>query len=128
MATDGGLAKWFPALHIENRGEGKLLVFEMDDFREEMQILCYEAPRKISYTWDSAKVEFELQVENLGTHIFFKEEIPCDFGNEFADSAKDMAGWLVQNECIALLLEGKTLPNVEDLQEKWKDFVCGKII
>ncbi|HFI0796348.1 TPA: hypothetical protein ACGO6M_001992 [Streptococcus suis] len=30
-----------------------------------------------------------------------------------------MTGWLVQNECIQLLLQGQDLPDHLPLQEKW---------
>lgn len=127
LATNEGFSKWFPELHLENKADSKLLVFEMEDFREEMQILSYLPLESISYTWDSARVEFRLAEHELGTHIAFHEEIPLDFGNEFADAGKDMAGWLVQNECIILLLEGKSVPESKALQEKWQSFVASQL-
>lgn len=127
LASNEGFAKWFPELHLECKEDRKLLVFEMEDFREEMQILSYLPLETISYTWDSARVEFRLAEHELGTQIEFREEIPSDFGNEFADAGKDMAGWLVQNECISLLLEGKTVPEIEALQEKWQTFVANQL-
>ncbi|HFI0054672.1 TPA: hypothetical protein ACGORU_000994 [Streptococcus suis] len=36
---------------------------------------------------------------------------------------KDMADWLVQNECIKNLLEGLDLPGRQPLQEKWSAFL-----
>ncbi|MGQ7331453.1 ATPase [Streptococcus suis] len=119
LATDAGFAKWFPELHIE----GQKLDFEMEDFREEMDLLAYREPHEIVYTWDTARVGFILTEQEGGSHIAFEEIIPKDFGNEFATAEKDMTGWLVQHECIQLLLQGQDLPDHLPLQEKWAAFL-----
>lgn len=119
LATDSGFARWFPQLRVE----GDKLVFEMEDFRETMDLLEYRKNEKIAYTWDSAIVSFTLsQLENQ-TLITFEERIPEDFGNEFANAQKDMTGWLVQNECIKKVLEGQEPPVRQPLQEKWRTFL-----
>ncbi|WP_105122558.1 ATPase [Streptococcus suis] len=123
LATDAGFAKWFQELHIE----GQKLVFEMEDFREEMDLLTYREPHEISYTWDTARVGFILTEQEGGSHIAFEEFIPKDFGNEFATAEKDMTGWLVQHECIQALLEGAEVPEQKPLQEKWSHFVQEQI-
>ncbi|HFI0796347.1 TPA: hypothetical protein ACGO6M_001991 [Streptococcus suis] len=56
LATDRGFARWFPQLRVE----GDKLVFEMEDFRETMDLLTYQLQEKIAYTWDTAKVSFSL--------------------------------------------------------------------
>lgn len=119
LATDSGFACWFPQLRVE----GDKLVFEMEDFRETMDLLTYQLQEKIAYTWDTAKISFSLSQQEQGTLIVFEEEIPVDFGNEYADAQKDMAGWLVQNESIQLLLQGQDLPDHLPLQEKWAAFL-----
>lgn len=123
LATDAGFAKWFQELHIE----GQKLVFEMEDFREEMDLLAYREPHEIVYTWDTARVGFILTEQEGGSHIAFEEIIPKDFGNEFATAEKDMTGWLVQHECIQALLEGAEVPEQKTLQEKWSHFVQEQI-
>ncbi|MCP8328465.1 hypothetical protein ACS6Y3_09615 [Streptococcus suis] len=61
LATDSGFARWFPQLNIV----GNTLVFEMEGFREVMDLLEYRKNEKIAYTWDSATVSFTLsQLEN----------------------------------------------------------------
>ncbi|MCK4025308.1 SRPBCC domain-containing protein [Streptococcus iners] len=119
LATDSGFARWFPQLRVE----GDKLVFEMENFREAMDLLAYQPQEKIAYTWDTATVSFSLSQQEQGTLIVFEEEIPVDFGNEYADAQKDMTGWLVQNECIKNLLEGQDLPAGQPLQEKWLAFL-----
>ncbi|HFI2446289.1 TPA: ATPase [Streptococcus suis] len=119
LATDSGFARWFPQLRVE----GDKLVFEMEDFHETMDLLAYRPHEVIAYTWDTAKVSFSLSQQEQDTLIVFEEEIPVDFGNEFADAKKDMTGWLVQNECIKNLLEGQDLPARQPLQEKWSAFL-----
>ncbi|MEG3297580.1 ATPase [Streptococcus suis] len=119
LATNSGFAHWFPQLNIV----GNTLVFEMEDFREVMELLEYRKNEKIAYRWDSATVSFTLsQLENQ-TLITFEERIPEDFGNEFANAQKDMTGWLVQNECIKKFLEGQEPPVRQPLQEKWRTFL-----
>ncbi|CYU56182.1 ATPase [Streptococcus suis] len=119
LATDSGFARWFPQLRVE----GDKLIFEMEDFRETMDLLEYRKNEKIAYRWDSAIVSFTLsQLENQ-TLITFEERIPEDFGNEFANAQKDMTGWLVQNECIKKFLEGQEPPVRQPLQEKWRTFL-----
>lgn len=119
LATDSGFARWFPQLRVE----GDKLVFEMEDFRETMDLLAYQPQEKIAYTWDTAKVSFSLSQQEQGTQILFEEEIPVYFRNDYADAKKDMTGWLVQNECIKNLLEGQDLPAPQPLQEKWLAFL-----
>ncbi|HEM5323744.1 TPA: ATPase [Streptococcus suis] len=119
LATNSGFARWFPQLRVE----GDKLVFEMEGFREVMDLLEYRKNEKIAYRWDSATVSFALsQLENQ-TLITFEERIPEDFGNEFANAQKDMTGWLVQNECIKKFLEGQEPPVRQPLQEKWRTFL-----
>ncbi|HEL1935248.1 TPA: ATPase [Streptococcus suis] len=119
LATDSGFARWFPQLRVE----GDKLIFEMEDFRETMDLLEYRKNEKIAYRWDSATVSFTLsQLENQ-TLITFEERIPEDFGNEFANAQKDMTGWLVPNECIKKFLEGQEPPVCQPLQEKWRTFL-----
>lgn len=119
LATDSGFARWFPQLRVE----GDKLAFEMEDFRETMDLLAYQPQERIAYTWDTAKVSFSLSQQEQGTQILFEEEIPVDFGNDHVDAQKDMTGWLVQNECIQLLLQGQDLPEHLPLQEKWAAFL-----
>ncbi|HEP1786467.1 TPA: ATPase [Streptococcus suis] len=119
LATNSGFVRWFPQLRVE----GDKLIFEMEDFREVMDLLEYRKNEKIAYRWDSATVSFTLsQLENQ-TLITFEERIPEDFGNEFANAQKDMTGWLVQNECIKKVLGGQEPPVRQPLQEKWKTFL-----
>ncbi|HFU4059042.1 TPA: ATPase [Streptococcus suis] len=119
LATDSGFARWFPQLRVE----GDKLVFEMEDFHETMDLLDYQPYEEIAFSWDTASVSFSLNRQEQETQIIFEEEIPVDFGNEFADAKKDMTGWLVQNECIKNLLEGQDLPARQPLQEKWSAFL-----
>ena len=119
IASNAGFAKWFPQLRIE---EDKL-IFEMEDFREEMELLVYQENQVIAYDWDGAKVSFHFVERDQGTDIRFEELIPKDFGNEFSNAAKDMTGWLVQNEFLSALLNGQEEPDRAALRAKWSDFV-----
>ena len=119
IASDAGFAKWFPQLRIE----GDKLIFEMEDFREEMDLLAFQEEQVIAYDWDGAKVSFHFEERDQGTDIRFEELIPKDFGNEFSNAQKDMTGWLVQNEFLSALLNGQEEPDRAALRAKWSDFV-----
>lgn len=119
IASNAGFAKWFPQLRIE----GDKLIFEMDDFREEMEFLAYQENQVIAYDWDGAKVSFQFENRDQGSYIRFEEVIPKDFGNEFSNAAKDMTGWLVQNEFLSERLNGQEEPDRAALRAKWSDFV-----
>ena len=119
IASNAGFAKWFPQLRIE----GDKLIFEMEDFREEMELLVYQENQVIAYDWDGAKVSFHFENRDQGSYIRFEELIPKDFGNEFSNAAKDMTGWLVQNEFLSALLNGQEEPDRAALRAKWSDFV-----
>lgn len=123
LATDEGFSRWFPELHLEQ----KLLVFEMEDFREEMAMLAYDEGHQIAYAWDRARVSFSLQKAGAGTQILFEEIIPKDFGNDFADVSKDMTGWLVQNEIIRSILDNQKSLDRALLQDKWSAFIAQEI-
>ncbi|HFI0107288.1 TPA: ATPase [Streptococcus suis] len=119
LATDSGFARWFPQLKLDTNK----LIFEMENFRETMDLLVYQPHEEIAFNWDTARVSFTLSQEGQSTQIVFEEEIPVNFGNEFANAQKYMTGWLVQNECIKNLLEGQDLPARQPLQEKWSAFL-----
>lgn len=119
IASNAGFAKWFPQLRIE----GDKLIFEMEDFREEMELLTYQEEQVIAYDWDGAKVSFQFENRDQGSYIHFEELIPKDFGNEFSNAAKDMTGWLVQNEFLSELLNGQEEPDRAALRAKWSTFV-----
>ena len=119
IASNAGFTKWFPQLWIE----GDKLIFEMEDFREEMDLLTYQEKQVIAYDWDGAKVSFQFENRDQGSYIHFEEVIPKDFGNEFSNAAKDMTGWLVQNEFLSELLNGQEEPDRAALRAKWSDFV-----
>ena len=119
IASNAGFAKWFPQLRIE----GDKLIFEMEDFQEEMDLLAYQENQVITYDWDGAKVSFQFENRDQGSYIRFEELIPKDFGNEFSNAAKDMTGWLVQNEFLSALLNGQEEPDHTVLRAKWSTFV-----
>lgn len=123
LATDQGFSRWFPQLHIE----GDKLVFEMEDFREEMPVLTYREQEVISYDWAGARVTFSLEKAGQKSQITFEEIIPQDFGNDFTNAKNDMTGWLVQNDFIQALLSGQEPLDRADLHAKWSAYLKQKI-
>ena len=92
-----------------------------------MELLVYQENQVIAYDWDGAKVSFHFVERDQGTDIRFEELIPKDFGNEFSNAAKDMTGWLVQNECLTAILNQQKLPDIDQAREKWQAFVAEQI-
>ncbi|MDO4814737.1 MAG: SRPBCC domain-containing protein [Gemella sp.] len=123
LATDAGFTKWFPQLHIEETDSKLTLVFEMDDFREEMKILEYQENKKIAYSWGEDKVTFVLEEVNNGIKVNFEEIIPESYSTEYSDAKKDMTGWLVQNHYLNELMGNGNFVEKEEL----KEFYEGKI-
>lgn len=119
FSTTEGFSRWFDELHIEN---GKL-VFLMDDFREEMDILSLVEKESVSYQWDQATVRFTAK----DNRVLFEEIIPVDCSNEFADSAQDMAGWCTHHERLSYIMNGREAPEVMDIVGKWESWVRNQI-
>lgn len=115
FSTTEGFSKWFEELHIDN----DKLVFLMDDFREEMDILSFIENKSVSYQWDQAKITFTVKSNS----IYFEEVIPVDYKNEFADSKKDMTGWCIHQERLSYLMNEKEAPEIEDIFNKWEAWV-----
>ncbi|MDO5649747.1 MAG: SRPBCC domain-containing protein [Gallicola sp.] len=123
VATSEGFARWFGELHIEDHQGEKILVFEMDDFREEMKVLEYEKDRTIAYEWSGAEVHFTVAEEEGKARIYFEEKIPVDFESPYSSAKKDMAGWATQNEVLSSLMNGEEVFDIEVLQKKWQDYM-----
>ena len=100
IASNAGFAKWFPQLRIE----GDKLIFEMEDFQEEMDLLAYQENQVITYDWDGARVAFQFENRDQGSYIHFEELIPKGFGNVFSIAAWVLSAWLVQIVFFSALL------------------------
>lgn len=123
IATTDGFSKWFSELHIEEVNGVEKLVFKMDDFIEEMDILTKVDKREISYKWDTAVVKFSLEELDKETKITFQEIIPKNFENPYSNAKKDMVGWFIQNERLYSLMNGKQVRDIKELQEKWEKYM-----
>lgn len=104
MLTDNNqLKKWFPELQAEELKNGGKFKFEMGDGSfEEMEILGFEKPAILEYTWGNDIVRFELNELKGGTELILIEKI-----SEITDhTPKDLAGWHVCLNVIGRLLDG----------------------
>lgn len=121
LASDEGFTKWFPQLHIEKISSKLYLVFEVEDFREEMEILEFQENKSIAYAWDLAKVRFSIEEVDGATKINFEEVMPKDYQSEYSDAKKDMTGWLVQNHYLSEIMNGMELVEKEELKGMYED-------
>lgn len=120
LATSQGLAVWFPELSIEGEGNSAKLVFQMEDFREEMAILEYIEEQLIRYEWDQAVVAFELSGSDKEPVVTFTERIPADYHNDYGDATSELAGWSIHNERLAAWMKGEKPPTIKDIHPLWE--------
>jgi uncharacterized protein YndB with AHSA1/START domain len=90
------LAAWFPQQIVGERRAGAALRFESsrgDGFDGEM--LVYEPPSVLEFTWGPDRLRIELRADGPGTVLTLTDT----FG-ELGKAARDAAGW---HECLARL-------------------------
>lgn len=109
------LQQWFPDLKIEGQHQGGKLLFDMRDGTfEEMDILAYQEPELLEYTWDKDRVRFELTRQAEGSQLVFTEIV-----QEVTDhTPRDLAGWHVCLNAIEALLEGRDMGSEE---QEWEE-------
>ncbi|MBL1226288.1 SRPBCC domain-containing protein [Enterococcus sp. BWR-S5] len=104
LTTTAGLEKWFPELKAEQLAEKKILTFEADGFKADMEVLAYEEPVHFKIMWDSGEVSFRLkELLPQETRLEFLEVLPMDFPNLY----QDIAGWHYVLKRLKAAAEGK---------------------
>lgn len=108
LGTTNGISKWFPELSFNKNHSTHTLIFDLGNGSyEEMNVISYQNPRHIKFTWDIGTVEFKLEPDGDKTLLTFHEALPHEFGH----ISKDFTGWYFQMVNVKHLIEnGETKP------------------
>lgn len=118
MLTDNEkLDKWFQELRVGELREGGFMKFDMSEGQfEQLEITAYAIHTVLEFDWFGDIVRFELQPEQEGCLLIFKES----FSIITDQTIKDLAGWHVCLNVIESLLDNK--PIKDDWQEWHKQY------
>ena len=110
LGTTKGIQKWFPELSFKGT-ERMLFQLEKDVF-EEMDILRYENPNFIHFTWADGEVEILLEAQEEGSQLVLNERLPVSFEH----AARDFAGWQFKVKSIKDIAEDREAPEMDEQQ------------
>lgn len=114
LVVNEKLAQWFAELSIEDLRKDGLIKFDMQDGTyETMSILELEPEAVLAFTWGNDEVRFELSAAEAGCKLIFTEILYSITEH----TPKDLAGWHVCLDVIALLLNGQMM---EARREQWE--------
>lgn len=122
LSTTQGIKSWFPELRFEDSPEGELLIFEMEDFREDMKVLS-RTENSISYDWAGATITFKVESNTVN----FQELIPVNFSNPYSTAIDDMTGWAIHNERLYEILNDREPVDIPTLKKKWYAIINEKV-
>lgn len=117
LGTTDGIKQWFPELSFQ--GTEKLIFDLGDETYEEMEVLRYQQPDFIHFTWDEGEVEILLEGDKSKTQLVLNERLPFSFET----IAQDFTGWQFQVRNIKHIAEHgetKTL-NMQQFDAVQKD-------
>ncbi|MNN45284.1 hypothetical protein D3C81_1596100 [compost metagenome] len=110
------LQQWFPELSVDELVEGGVIRFNMGDGSfEEMTIIELKPLSILEYTWDKDRVRFELTETPNGCKLVLVEKLT----RITEHTPRDLAGWHVCLDVIAVLLDGRTVESRKNEWEKW---------
>ncbi|WP_203246405.1 SRPBCC family protein [Sporosarcina beigongshangi] len=117
MLTDNAkLDKWFEELRVGELREGGFMKFDMSEGKfEELEILAYAVHAILEFDWFGDRVRFELQPEQEGCLLIFKEY----FSVITDQTIKDLAGWHVCLNVIESLLKNEPIHSRVDDWQEW---------
>lgn len=113
LTDNDKLPQWFSELRVDELREGGVIKFDMGDGTfEEMKIIELKMHSVLEYTWGEDIVRFELSQEQDGCSLVLIEKIHTITDH----TPRDLAGWHVCLDVIAVLLDRKTI----DRKDEWK--------
>lgn len=113
LTDNDKLPQWFSELRVDELREGGVIKFDMGDGTfEELKILELKMHSVLEYTWGEDIVRFELSQEQDGCSLVLIEKIHTITDH----TPRDLAGWHVCLDVIAVLLDRKTI----DRKDEWK--------
>lgn len=99
LGTTKGIKQWFPELSF--KGTEKLMFDLGNEEFEEMEILRYQNPNFIHFTWDKGEVEILLDGDENKTQLVLNERLPFSFET----IPQDFSGWQFQVRNIKHIAE-----------------------
>lgn len=110
------LALWFNELRVEDLREGGFMRFDLPNGSfEKMKITAYTLNSVLEYTWGEDSVRFELSSTADGSLLVLNEQLTAIT----AHTPRDLAGWHVCLDVIAILLDGETMESRSEEWNKW---------
>jgi len=107
------LGAWFPSTIEGERAPGAALRFVFDGgFVVDGEMLVYDPPRCLEFTWGEDTLRIELAPDGEGTRLTLLDSFP-----EQGKAARDAAGWHVCLELLALATAGQ--PGLGDHRARW---------
>lgn len=99
LGTTKGIKQWFPELSFKGT---ERLIFDLGNEEiEEMEILRYQNPDFIHFTWDEGEVEILLDGDENKTQLVLNERLPFSFET----IPQDFSGWQFQVRSIKHIAE-----------------------
>jgi uncharacterized protein YndB with AHSA1/START domain len=117
------LAAWFPSAITGERAVGAKLRFEFRDGADgppiEGEMLAWDPPRLVEFSWGDDTLRFELAPDGDGTRLTF-----VDTFAEGGKAARDAAGW---HTCLDLLAAEVAGAPLFDSTERWREVHPGYV-
>lgn len=116
FSSNPEISTWFEELHFEEDNQRMILVFEMEDFREEMDVIEYRPEDKlIKIQWDQAVITFKV----IDQQVIFTERIDSNYKNDYGDASNDLSGWAIHHERLSKLMNNLETPSIPSIHQKW---------
>ncbi|NMA65211.1 MAG: hypothetical protein GX957_03080 [Clostridiaceae bacterium] len=110
LATTKGVQQWFPELSY--RGSEELRFDLGDGTYEDMEVMRYDNPNVIHFTWATGEVEILLEGNEDKTQLILNERLPLSFETV----AQDFTGWQFKVKSIKNFIEqGETVEHDPEL-------------
>jgi uncharacterized protein YndB with AHSA1/START domain len=116
LTDERGLAAWFPTTIDGDRAAGAALSFRFEHVELEPmegEMLAFEPPSLLEFTWGGDRLRFELTPEAGGTALTLTVEL-----DELGKATRDGAGW---HQCLdSLSLSLAANPQRPDDADRWR--------
>jgi uncharacterized protein YndB with AHSA1/START domain len=116
LTEPADLKAWFPSTIDGDRTAGAKLQFRFDQPQVDPmdgEMLVYEPPSKLEFTWGDDTLTFTLEPDGDGTVLTLVDTIV-----ELGKAARDAAGWHEKLDVLAAHLDGAQPP---EPMERWKE-------
>jgi uncharacterized protein YndB with AHSA1/START domain len=116
LTEDEQVAAWFPTTIDGDRSAGAELTFRFEQIEIDPmhgEILAFEPPSLLEFTWGGDRLRFELEADGDGTALRFEVELDV-----LGKATRDGAGWHQCLDSLELQLAGD--PARPDDPDRWR--------